>query len=104
MWRLIEPLCRKLAGELEEFAVNGADPGLAAESLLAKIPRLYRGQMSPEQTKSWLTDARWWDVLRTFQPSIAPYQAYCDDVRQALLQIVEEEQNPAETDDSPEAT
>jgi hypothetical protein len=94
MLAMIEPLLRKLAGELEDFAVNNADPGLTAEALLAKIPPLLRSQVQPAQLKEWLTQPNWWPLLVSFQASLQHYQAYCNDVRLALLETVEEMINP----------
>lgn len=98
MLAMIEPLLRKLATELEDFAVNGADPGLAGEALLAKIPRLLRSQVQPPQLKEWLTQPDWWPITVGFHPGLQHYQAYCDDVRLALLQIVEDMINPPPDD------
>lgn len=100
MWAVVEPLLRRLAGELEEFAVNGTDPGLTAEALLAKIPRLIKNQVQPQQMKEWLTQPDWWSVLVAFHPGIANHQGFCDDVRLSLLDIVEQQLNP--TPEEPE--
>ena len=99
MWTVIEPLLRRLAGELEEYAVNGTDPGLVAEALLAKIPRLIRSQVQPQQLKEWLLQPNWWELTEKFAPSLRPHQGFCDNVRQVILQIVEEEINPPKPDD-----
>jgi hypothetical protein len=94
MWAVIKPLLQRLAGELEEYAVNGADPSLAAEALLAKIPRLIRNQVQPGQLKEWLMQPTWWAIATQFHPALGSYQGFCDDVRLALLDIVEEQLNP----------
>jgi hypothetical protein len=92
MLKYFEPLLRKLAGELEEFAVVAADPGLAAEALLVKVPRMVKAQIPYEQLKAWLTEPRWWDLLSEFHPGLQPYQAFCDQVREALIQILDQEE------------
>lgn len=104
MLAMIEPLLRKLAGELEDFAVNNASPELTAEALLAKIPPFLRSQVQPAQLKEWLSQPNWWAVMVGFHPALQPYQAYCNDVREALLQMVEDMINPppAEEEGSPE--
>jgi hypothetical protein len=94
MFAMFEPLLRKLAAELEEFAVNNADPGLAGDALMAKIPAMVRSQLQPEQLKEWLTQANWWEVLVGFHAPLQHYQAYCNDVRVAVLEAVEEQLNP----------
>jgi hypothetical protein len=94
MWAIIAPLLTRLAGELEEFAVNGTDPGLAAEALLAKVPRLIKNQVQPQQLKEWLTQADWWQRTIQFHPGLASHQGFCDDVRLSLVDIVEQELNP----------
>ena len=91
MFKLFEPLLRKLANELEEFASNATDPALTAEALLAKVPHAVKSQISYEQLKAWLTEPQWWDLLSAFQTSLAPYRAYCDQVREELLAIVEQQ-------------
>jgi hypothetical protein len=104
MLALIDPLLRKLAAELEDFAVCNADPGLAAEALLAKIPPFVRSQVQPAQLKEWLTQPNWWSILVGFHASIQPYQAYCDDVRLQVLENVEEMLSPpADNKDNNEA-
>ena len=90
MWvTIVEPLLQRLVQDLEEFAVNGADPALAAEALLAKIPRSLKSTVQPEQVKQWLTDPEWWTRLVSFRTSLAPYQAFCDDVRLSILEQLE---------------
>lgn len=97
MWNVIGPLLKRLAGELEEFAVNGALPDLTAEALLAKIPRLIKNQVQPQQLKEWLTQPNWWQLVVEFHAPLSAYQGFCDDVRLALIDIVEEELNPKPT-------
>jgi hypothetical protein len=94
MWAMVLPLFKRLAGELEEYASNGADPGLAAEALLAKIPRLVRNQVQPSQVKEWLSQPDWWKVAVEFHSGLANYQGFCDDVRLCLIDIMEQELNP----------
>lgn len=89
MWAMIEPVLKRLGQDLEEFAVNGADPGLAAEALLVKIPRSVKAMVQPEQLKTWLNEPTWWAMLVQFQPALQPYQAFCDDVRMAILEQLE---------------
>jgi hypothetical protein len=97
MFKMFEPLLRKLAGELEEYAVAAADPGLAADALLVKVPRMVRERISSEQINSWLKDPSWWELLSTFHPTLQPYQAYCDQVREEILAAVNqpEDDGPA---------
>lgn len=98
MWAMVQPLLKRLAGELEEYAVNGTDPGLTAEALLAKIPRLIKNQVEPKQLKEWLTQPNWWQLLVEFHPGLQAYQGFCDDVRLSLVDIVEQEMNPKPAD------
>lgn len=103
MWPIIEPLLQRLAAELEEYAGNGAEATLAAEALLAKVPRLIASQIQPQQMKEWLTQGNWWELAVKFRPSLAPYQGFCDDVRLTLLQVFEEQLNPPADKDDEEA-
>jgi len=89
MIAMVEPLLRRLVADLEDFAMNAADPSLAAEALMVKIPRHFKSMVQPEQMKSWLTQPDWWQVLVSFHPPLQPYQAFCDDVRLELLQSLE---------------
>lgn len=93
MFKMFEPLLRKLALELEEYAINATDPSLTAEALLAKIPRLVKSQIPYEQLRGWLNEPRWWEILSTFHPGLQPYQAYCDQVREELIAVVEREES-----------
>jgi hypothetical protein len=88
MFRMFEPLLRKLAGELEEYAVAAADPGLAADALLVKIPRMVKAQLSTEQLNAWLNDPNWWQTLSAFHPPLQHYQAFCDQVREEVIAAV----------------
>jgi hypothetical protein len=96
MLAMVEPLLRRLVADLEDFATNAADPGLAAEALLVKIPRSLKSMVQPDQVKQWLTQPDWWQVLVTFHPPLTPYQAFCDDVRLEILHSLEPQ---AETED-----
>ena len=95
MLALVRPLLEKLAADLEDFAANSADPGLAAEALMGKIPKMIRSQVTPEQLREWLNNPQWWQIVVGFRPTLMPYQGYCDDVRADLLAQVEEEINPS---------
>jgi len=98
MFAMFEPLLRKLATELEEYASNATDPGLTAEALLAKIPRLVKSQISTEQLLAWLNEPNWWAIVSGFHPGLTPYQAYCDQVREELIAEVT---NPGGTEEGP---
>jgi len=98
MWAIVGPLLKRLAGELEEYAVNGTDPGLAAEALLAKVPRLVKNQVQPQQLKEWLTQADWWQLVVDFHAGLSSHQGFCDDVRLCLIDIVEQQLNPKPAD------
>lgn len=91
------PLLNKLADELLEYAGNGTDPGLAAEALVAKVPRMVRAMVTAEQLKAWLTAPDWWEHLKAFRPALEPYMAFCDDVRQALYGLLVQSPAPEET-------
>jgi hypothetical protein len=97
MWAIVEPLLRKAALELEDFATNGADPELAADAVYAKIPRLIKSQLQPQQMKDLLMQPNWWQITVGFHPPLQPYQGFCDDVRLALLDIAEEQLNPSQS-------
>jgi len=94
--QVVLPLLTRLSNDLLEFAQNGADPGLAAEALVGKIPRTVRGMVKLEQLKEWLTNPNWWTLVKDFKPELEPYQGYCDDVRQSLykLYMTEPESEP----------
>jgi hypothetical protein len=96
MLQLALPTLNKLADELLEYAANGADPGLAAEALVAKVPRSIRAFVTPEKLNEWLTHPEWWRVLQEFRPALAPYQGYCDDVRQTLIRLANEPESEPE--------
>lgn len=89
MLAMVEPTLRRLAIDLEEFATNAADPLLAAEALLSKVPRTLKSMVKPEQLKGWLSQADWWEITVRFHPPLQPYQAFCDDVRMGLLEQLE---------------
>jgi len=99
MLSMVEPLLRRLAADLEDFASNAAEPMLAAEALLVKIPRTVRAMVQPEQLKGWLNQPEWWEHLVRFHPPIQPYQAYCDDVRLGVLELMDPQQPAAGEDD-----
>lgn len=86
MFSLAEPILRGLSADLEQFAVNATDPVLAADALLAKVPRTVKAMVQPEKVKEWLSRPDWWEFLVRFHPPLQPYQAFCDDVRLALLE------------------
>lgn len=97
MLEQVKPLLHKLAAELAEFAENGASPELAAHAVVAKIPRMVRAFVKPEQLQAWLTHPDWWALASNFHPALKPHPGFCDDVRQTLLAILTEEaQAPAE--------
>lgn len=102
MFVMFEPLLRRLAADLEDFATNAADAGLVAEALLAKVPRMIKSQVPEEQLKEWLNRPDWWQVLVEFHPALQPYQAYCDDVRLDLIGLcnppADDVDDKAETD------
>jgi hypothetical protein len=91
MFQLAEPWLRKQADNLLEWASQNIEPSLCADMLYASVPKMFRAVVSAEQLRAWLADPQWWQFLSTFAPPLAPYQAWCDNVREELLGIVEEE-------------
>jgi hypothetical protein len=91
---VVLPTLNKLSHELLDFAANGADPGLAAEALIAKIPRALQEtlkQTQPrEQVLGALRNPAWWQMLRQFRPELEPYEGYCDDVRLIIITLMTE--------------
>ena len=81
------PLLTRLATDLTDFAAAAADPGLAADALLAKIPSAYRALVTPEQMLAWLKHPDWWRYVAEFHPTLTPYRDFCDQVRQELVAV-----------------
>jgi len=97
---IVLPTLNKLSHELLDFAANGADPGLAAEALIAKIPRALQEtlkQAQPrEQVLAALRNPGWWPMLKEFRPELEPYEGYCDDVRLILIKLMTEPESEPE--------
>ena len=62
----------------------------SAAIAVALFALLYAFVQGP--TSGW----RSWPILSGFHPSLQPYQAYCDQVREELLAIVEGQQTGEE--------
>jgi hypothetical protein len=91
---IVLPTLNKLSHELLDFAANGADPGLAAEALIAKIPRALQETLKQTQPRDQvlaaLRNPAWWQMLRQFRPELEPYEGYCDDVRLIIIKLMTE--------------
>lgn len=103
MLKQATPLLHKLAAELAEYAENGAAPELAAHAVVAKIPRMVRAFVKPEDMKAWLTHPDWWRIASEFHPALTPHPGFCDDVRQTLLAILADEENAEEEPEVPQS-
>jgi hypothetical protein len=97
---IVLPTLNKLSHELLDFAANGADPGLAAEALIAKIPRALQETLKQEQPRAQvlaaLRNPGWWPMLKDFRPELEPYEGYCDDVRMIIIKLMTEPESEPE--------
>jgi hypothetical protein len=95
MWKLAEPWARLQAANLEAWASNNMEVELVAETLLKSVPKKFWLVLSPADVVQLMRAADWWERLTAFHPPLAPYQAWCDDVREELIATLEENiQNP----------
>lgn len=86
--KLLDPVWqRNQIAYLIEKARLQRDVGLYVDLILDEIP----GFVSPELIIQQLERADWWQVLVTFEPAIAPYQAWFDTLRRNLIQAIQEE-------------
>lgn len=95
MWGMIKPFLIRKCEDLLEAARENRSIELTAEWLLESIPKLYRAQIAPQQLHDWLNRADWWPIVSEFYPQLQPYQAWLDDVRREVLDMLQEEIAPA---------
>jgi len=91
VFQAIEPWLRRRAVDLHEWAAVNMDVALAAETLLATVPKMFRAFMTPAELVTLLQAPDWWDHVKEFHPPLAPYQAWLDDVRGELLGLLQDE-------------
>jgi len=94
MWRLAEPWLRRRAQDLHEWASLNMDVGLCAEMLLASVPPMFREVLSPPDLIALLQRPDWWALATAFHPPIAPYQAWIDDLRRELIDVLQHPDAP----------
>jgi hypothetical protein len=91
MFVLAEPWLRRKAEDLHEYASTNMDCALVAEMLLESARKKFGGFVSLPQLQQWLLHPDWWTAVSGFHPPLAPYQAWCDDVRAELVGLLQED-------------
>lgn len=106
VWKAAEPWARQQTVNLELWAQNNMEVELVAEMLLKSVPKKFWLVLSPAAVIQLLGAADWWERLTGFHPGLAPYQAWCDDVREELIAMLEDTANntPAEVQTAPPGT
>jgi hypothetical protein len=104
MWVIAEPWLRRRAEDLHEWAASNMEVELCAEMLLASVPKMFRAVLSAADLVQLLQRPDWWQQLTAFHPPLAPYQAWIDDARQELLQLLGEQLGGPPPDHNPEGT
>ncbi len=104
MFRLAEPWLRRRAEDLHEWAAANMEVELCAEVLLASVPKMFRAVLSTSELIQLIQRPDWWQQLIAFHPPLAPYQAWIDDARQEVLQLLAEEIQGAPPGDESEGT
>ncbi len=101
MWAIAEPWLRRRAEDLHEWAASNMEVELCAEMLLATVPKMFRAVLTAADLVGYLQRPDWWAVLTAFHPPLQPYQAWIDDLRGEVLQLLAEEINgpPPDTTD-----
>jgi len=95
MFALAEPWLRRKAEDLHEYASTNLDCALVAEMLLESARKKFGGFITAAQLAELLRAPEWWAAVVGFYPPLAPYQAWCDDVRAELLGLLQEEMTGA---------
>jgi len=98
VWQLIEPWLRRKAEDLHESAATNMDVELCAEHLLQAAEKRFGGFVQPQQLYDLLIRPEWWQHVTAFYPPLAPYQAWCDDVRLCLVGMLQEDLRGAQPD------
>jgi hypothetical protein len=99
MFALAEPWLRRKAEDLHEYASTNMDCALVAELLLESARKKFGGFVTAPQLAELLQASEWWPAVAGFHPPLAPYQAWCDDVRHELLGLLNEEMTGAPPDE-----
>jgi hypothetical protein len=93
MWTMIEPWLRRKAEDLHEAASSNIPVELVAEMLLTQAEKKFGFVITPAELTEVLSRPDWWQHVVTFYPALEPYQAYCSDLRQEILGMLEEDSN-----------
>jgi hypothetical protein len=102
MFSLAEPWLRRKAEDLHEYATTNMDCALVAEMFLESARKKFGGFITTAQLAELLRHPDWWAAVSGFHPPLAPYQAWCDDVRAELLGLLQEELTGAPPDERAE--
>jgi hypothetical protein len=101
LWQMAEPWLRRRAEELLEDASTNMDTELCAEVLLTKARKKFGAFVALPQLLPLLKHPQWWDQVTAFAPPLAPYQAWVDDVRASLVEMIEDELRGGPPEGSP---
>ena len=93
MFRAVEPWLKRKAEDLLESASTNMPIDLEAERLLVAFDKKFKMFVSRQDLKGWLTHPDWWKYVVGFYPTLQPYHAWIDDLREELLaQLAEQEE------------
>lgn len=91
MWVIAEPWLHLQANNLHAWAAGNMEVELVAEMLCKSVPKKFWLVLSPADVIKLLGSPDWWERLTTFHPPLAPYQAWCDEVREELIAVLADE-------------
>jgi hypothetical protein len=78
-------------------AGRNKDPGLYASVMLDNLPP----GTDPALLKGFIERADWWTQLQTFAPGVTPYPAWFAEFREAVIEIMNEPEEPPPAGDAP---
>jgi hypothetical protein len=104
-WKAVEPWLRRKAEDLHESAAGNMTVELCAEHLLEAAEKKFGFFLTPEELRGFLMRPEWWQYVVAFHPPLEPFQAWVNDVRVEIINMLEEATDKAGrkrgTDDEP---
>lgn len=91
MLNLLMPVIREHLAKVAAWAEKNRDPETYADVFLDELPDNAGQYFSTQQVLDYLNHAQWFEVVSGIEPRLVPHQAWCNELREELVAIFQEE-------------
>jgi hypothetical protein len=88
---MMKNLIQTHLAKVKEWAKDDKNPATYAEVFRDELPQIVASYLTPADARAYLNRADWWERVIEFYPALGPYQEWCEEFREELIQLVQEQ-------------